>query len=418
VSDRDARIFVQIAAYRDPELVPTLRDCVAQASHPERLRFGICWQHGPDENLAEFADDSRLRVMAVPFERGRGACWARQQTQRLYGGETYTLQLDSHHRFVTGWDSLLVDMLEGLRADGYALPILTSYAPVYEPLRDPEGRGGVPLRLHFDGFRHDGPFAVMPHAMDGFETLDRPEPARFFSGHFAFTLGRFCLDVPYDPKLYFFGEEPAMAIRAYTHGYDLFHPHRLVLWHHYGRGNSPKHWGDNNRWMLRNELSMRRFRSLVGLDTEGSGAVVDLAGFGLGSKRSIDDFQRHTGISFRLRGATAHAERGGIPPEPQPPRDLADLDRQIVRRRSVTIPIGPTLADEPRDGIVFLYVGAHSHYGEELIRVDLREDQLATALAEASYLLEFNAAAAPAEWTLWVYRDDTGWGRKVSGRVD
>ena len=37
--------------------------------------------------------------------------------------------------------------------------------------------------------------------------LDKPEKARFTSGHFIFTLGKFCQEVPYDPKLYFHGEE-------------------------------------------------------------------------------------------------------------------------------------------------------------------------------------------------------------------
>ena len=42
-------IFVQIASYRDPELVPTIKDCIAKAKHPERLTFGVCWQNSPDE---------------------------------------------------------------------------------------------------------------------------------------------------------------------------------------------------------------------------------------------------------------------------------------------------------------------------------------------------------------------------------
>ena len=37
-------IFVQIAAYRDPELADTVRSALGAAAHPERLRFGICHQ--------------------------------------------------------------------------------------------------------------------------------------------------------------------------------------------------------------------------------------------------------------------------------------------------------------------------------------------------------------------------------------
>jgi hypothetical protein len=71
VSPADPLIFVQIAAYRDPELLPTLRDCLAQAEAPARLRFGICWQRDADDSLAEFAQDPRFRVIEVPHERGR-----------------------------------------------------------------------------------------------------------------------------------------------------------------------------------------------------------------------------------------------------------------------------------------------------------------------------------------------------------
>src|SRR5262249_27589752 len=47
-------IFVSIAAYRDPQLVPTIQDCLAKARYPEQLRFGISWQHGPEESSLPF----------------------------------------------------------------------------------------------------------------------------------------------------------------------------------------------------------------------------------------------------------------------------------------------------------------------------------------------------------------------------
>ena len=46
---KNQTIFVNIASYRDPELLPTLKDCIAQAKYPERLRFGICWQRHKDD---------------------------------------------------------------------------------------------------------------------------------------------------------------------------------------------------------------------------------------------------------------------------------------------------------------------------------------------------------------------------------
>ncbi len=49
-----------MAAYRDKELLPTLRDCIEKAKHPENLVFSIAWQHSQDDewdNLDEFKSD-------------------------------------------------------------------------------------------------------------------------------------------------------------------------------------------------------------------------------------------------------------------------------------------------------------------------------------------------------------------------
>ena len=43
------KIFIQIAAYRDPELVPTIKDCLKNADKPENLVFSIAWQHSEQD---------------------------------------------------------------------------------------------------------------------------------------------------------------------------------------------------------------------------------------------------------------------------------------------------------------------------------------------------------------------------------
>ena len=406
-------IFIQIAAYRDAELLPTLRDCVAQASNARRLRFGICWQRSEEETLGEFAQDPRVRVFEVPAERSRGACWARQQTQALFRDEEYTLQLDSHHRFVQGWDELLVQMLEGLRGRGYAKPLITSYAPVYDPANEPDGRTIKPLRLRFNGFSRDGPFAVMPETMDDYQTQTEPEPARFFSAHLAFTVGEFCRQVPYDPQLYFFGEEPSIAMRAYSQGYDLFHPHRVVVWHHYGREKSPKHWGDHPRHYFRNELSMRRFRCLVEEGLRGvSGEQSSLSPYGLGASRGLRDYELYTGVSFELRGATKHAMKPLPPPEPEPPLSPEAWRSMLLLPYEVLVPLGKEELTDGAEQYDFVFVGAHSLQGQELVRYDLRKDELAQALQQGCHLLRFLAAAPPVSWTVWPYLRHGGWGVK------
>ncbi len=104
------------------------------------------------------------------------------------------------------------------------------------------------------GIRDDGLVCFVPKIIPNFESLKEPIPARFFSGHFMFCDGKICIECPYDPNIYFHGEEITYAIRAYTHGYDLYHPHIHILWHEYTREYRKKHWDDHN---VNNHIKLR-----------------------------------------------------------------------------------------------------------------------------------------------------------------
>ena len=95
------KIFIQIASYRDPQLVLTIKDMIEKAKNPKNLRFGIARQFHPDDkfdDLSEYSKDKRFRVLDIPYNESRGVCWARNLTQQLYQGEEYTMQIDSHMR--------------------------------------------------------------------------------------------------------------------------------------------------------------------------------------------------------------------------------------------------------------------------------------------------------------------------------
>jgi len=76
------KIFVQIASYRDPQLLPTLRDCIKNAKNPDNLVFGICWQHDETDSLDEFKDDKRFKIIDVPYKESKGVCWSDAQCNR------------------------------------------------------------------------------------------------------------------------------------------------------------------------------------------------------------------------------------------------------------------------------------------------------------------------------------------------
>jgi glycosyltransferase involved in cell wall biosynthesis len=213
------KIFVQIAAYRDPQLEPTIKNMLENAKRPKNLRVGICRQYNPDDQfdlLEEYRKDKRFRILDVLYSDSKGVCWARNQVQQLYDGEEYTLQIDSHMRFEKDWDDTLIKMIKQLQKKGFEKPLLTGYVSSFDPDNDPAGRVQEPWRMAFDRFIPEGAVFFLPETIPNWQQLKEPVTARFYSAHFAFTLGQFSVEVQHDPEFYFHGEEISIAVRAYT----------------------------------------------------------------------------------------------------------------------------------------------------------------------------------------------------------
>jgi hypothetical protein len=86
-----------------------------------------------------------------------------------------------------------------------------------------------PWRMAFDRFIPEGAVFFLPETIPGWQrTLTEPVTSRFYSAHYCFTLGQFSKEVQHNPEYYFHGEEISIAARAYTCGYDLFHPHKVL----------------------------------------------------------------------------------------------------------------------------------------------------------------------------------------------
>ena len=156
------KIFISIASYRDPELLPTIRDCIANAKKPENLRFSIAWQRDEKETLAEFANDKRFKIIDIPYQESKGTCWARSRIQENYDGEKYHLQLDSHHRFIKHWDAECIQMIKDLQAKGHKKPLLTGYISSFNPSNDPAERINTPWKMNFDRFIPEGAVFFLP----------------------------------------------------------------------------------------------------------------------------------------------------------------------------------------------------------------------------------------------------------------
>lgn len=286
MTPKDDRIYVQIPAYRDAELSATLLDLYAKAHAPQNLRVRVLWQHADDEVLpSETVELPGIEIDPVPHERSRGCNWARNLLQRQWNGEPYTLLLDSHHRFVLDWDRKLLDMYRGLERDGLEKPIISTYLPAYRPEFEPRGRKRRPYKI-YPYAREQGlltrltSFPVPEHSK-----LRAPITADFVSLHFLFTAGAFNCEVPFDPKIYFFGDEVVTSLRAYSHGYDLFHPHVVLGWHCFDRATRVPHWQDQAQWRAQHQRSLDIMRRIY--------LGVYRGTFGLGPRRTAAMYEEH-----------------------------------------------------------------------------------------------------------------------------
>jgi hypothetical protein len=231
---------------------------------------------------------NNLEVIPIPAAHSRGPNWARQILQSQYRGEAFTLLLDSHHRFVRGWDTKLLKMYSDLKARGCKKPLITAYLPAYDPRREPHGRGREVLKI-YPLRRTDGLLTHLTgHPVTLWKWLKSPIVAEYLSLHFLFADGVFNREILFDPEIYFFGDEVLTGLRAYTWGYDMFHPHRVLGWHLYDRATRVPHWDDHEEW---HGSELESFRKMHQVAT----GLRRLPGY-LADTRTIGDYESHLGL--------------------------------------------------------------------------------------------------------------------------
>lgn len=412
-------IFIQIAAYRDPELKKTLKSILENADRPDLLRFGIAWQHSDEDewdNLDEYKNDSRFRILDINYKDSQGVCWARNKVQQLYNGEKYTLQIDSHHRFASYWDLKLIKMVEDLQADGSPKPLITSYIPSYDPKNDPDGRVNHPWKMNFDRFIPEGAIFFLPGNFDSWDNINKPLPARFYSAHFAFSLGSFAVEVQHDPNYYFHGEEISIAARAFSHGYDLFHPHKVIAWHEYTRAGRIKQWDDDKTWGDKNRLSHQRNRKLFEMDGEIND--IDFGKYGFGNERTLQQYERYAGISFKKRAIHQNTIDRKPPDyslmmlkDDQFEKSLTRIFKHCIDQLKESIP--------PLDDYDFWAVIFEDRDGGEIYREDLTSVDILNLKNESPgdpfYHIwrEFRTGRKPHQYVIWPHSLSKGWGNKI-----
>lgn len=302
-------IFISIASFCDPYLIDTIKDALDKSKHPENIYMGVIDQNpiNQKESIKKLSEHINLRYVHINPIDSRGVCWARSLAFSLYQNETYLLQIDSHMLFEKNWDITLIDQLIELQ-ENHSKPIISTYPYGYEII---DGKPKVVisvsdkttlvLRPHPDTSLTDNSATLRFRA----EHLFTRQPVKgcHVAGGFIFTLGNFTQEVPYDPFLYFHGEEQSLAIRAYTKGWDIFHHPIVPIYHLYKRPNTEHtqhHWHSDwekqrdYKWSELKAISNQRLVDMFYHQKE-------MGCYGLGTQRTLEEYAELSGINYKTK---------------------------------------------------------------------------------------------------------------------
>lgn len=338
-------INIMIASFRDGTMCKnTLHGLFARAKYPQRVRVTIVDQVLPPESeyYNEQDNDHPCTVPTVPCEEdptqvlcryskyidplqfnaldSSGPVTSRHLSHRLYRGEYFVLQCDSHVEFTKHWDT---EIIEEWKSTNNEMAVLTVYPDQAYEVNATTGErltrkraimcstmfenGGDEVGMHL---RHDQEPCSLPDFQDMQQQL---QP--LWAAGFSFARGHFVVNVPYDLYLpnIFQGEESNIGIRAFTYGYDLYAPSRPIVYHYYspkknkktksGKKVAVKKVKRLKFWDLPTYdddtalQAMQRLNSIIELGMNDNLVFpMDLKEYGIGKVRSTDKYYKTFGF--------------------------------------------------------------------------------------------------------------------------
>ena len=315
--DMDSKILVQIPSFCDTELLRTLQSFIASAANPERVHFVICYQDNDLDTLKILNSMKRVKVIHFMEKDAPGLCAARYLCNKAVTNEKYICHLDSHMRAAKFWDVVCIAQWKECHDDKAIITEhVADYSKYYDlDINDPIFTTKMDTHVSvINAYKYCDDNAITPSLMC--RTIDgeakTPRRGAFIGGGFVFAKAELDIEVPSDPQMFFKGDELPMALRYYTHGYNVYHPNIKTIWHLYHRQETIEK--DNTKKLKRftdnigpkQATERKRMLKLYGMEDNEE----DMTGFGLGDKRSLIDFQNYSGICFKTKTLLKFTTKG------------------------------------------------------------------------------------------------------------
>lgn len=293
-------IFISIVSYRDTELLPTVKSIYENAKHKEDLYFGVVSQD-LKKNHPDLSFVKNISYIKMDSRDAKGVGYARKIAMDLFSDQDFYLQVDSHMRFAKDWDEELFSMYDYCVQETKNKKIILSQFP-------------APYEVHTDGSIYypknhaelwDRPSWSKVHNRDHgswsatrqeIEDLSVPHKSETVLAGYLFAPKEFVKEIPYDERISFMGEELCIALRAYTRGWLIYAPNKMLTWHYYKRKRSPKIWNQAEdlsrplKW-IQMEMESKRVQKDILLG-------IERGTFGIGDYEKYLEYQDLIGINF------------------------------------------------------------------------------------------------------------------------
>lgn len=310
-------IYLMIASYRDFQCRETIASAFNKADHPERLFVGavdqvspgdigcldldVPCEKNPNQTLCKYR--KQISVYKMDASYATGPVTARHIGDRMYRGEYYTMQMDAHCLFAKHWDE---DIIRQHKETHNEMAVLSSYMTDIQGSLDGNGASTRKTRpimcnSYFEGIEPQRYLRHGSQPEDFAVVRDMPQLQPFWAAGLSFSRGHFKLRVPYDSyqPMVFQGEEIAIGIRGFTHGYDFYAPRDSVVFHEYAERssrrkkihmfweNSPTHRGEGQRSLKRSMVVIGMARGTI---DPHSWDHSEIDKYGLGQVRTLKTF--------------------------------------------------------------------------------------------------------------------------------
>jgi hypothetical protein len=298
------KIFISLAGYRDPDLINTVKSFYENAENKERLFFSLVSHEGPEINFDfSFIPNEQISYQKFDYRLADGACSGRHLANSLLSEKyKYFLHTDSHSRAKENWDNILISEYLRCSKKWGTDYIFTKYPHGFTRKWNEDGTGIDLINKENETMNKvvaewDEQEYIYLLRWRDIQDLEYGDKVYGFAANFAFGSVKAFIKVPYDPYLYFLGEEISLGIRLSVQGINLVAPAINAIYTNYDRDNGKRggfHWEDNSLWHLRDKFARIRLNQLFKLE--------DLGVYGL--QDHIQEYralQKEMGLDFESK---------------------------------------------------------------------------------------------------------------------